>query len=79
MTAWDYVPWIILALAVVLCSGSIEGFARFEDKSQRQRTDVLVNSSYSQRTNHSIPEKEFDAPISGIASPFRVNMYNAYL
>ena len=79
MTAWDYVPWIILALAVVLCSGSIEGFARFEDKSQRQRTDKLKNSSYSQQTNHSIPQKEFDAPVSGIPTQFRVNIWDAYL
>jgi|Laugrespbdmm15dd_1035085.scaffolds.fasta_scaffold47085_2 hypothetical protein len=79
MKDWDYVPWIILVLALICCCGSVEGFARFEDKSQRQRTDVLVNSSYSQKTNHSIPEKEFDAPISGVATPFRVNMYNAYL
>jgi hypothetical protein len=79
MKAWDYVPWIILAFALVLCYGSIEGFSRFEDKSQRQRTDALVNSSYSQRTNHSIPEKEFDGPIPGVPTPFRVNMYDAYL
>jgi hypothetical protein len=79
MKDWDYVPWLILALALVICYGSSEHFGRFEDTSQRKRTDALVNSSYSQKTNHSIPEKQFDAPIHGVETPFRVNMFNSFL
>jgi hypothetical protein len=79
MKDWDYVPWILLVLALLLTYGSIEHFARFEDTSPRERTDKLKNSSYSQQTNHSIPQKEFDAPVAGVSTPFRVNMYDAHL
>jgi len=79
MKGWDFVPWIIVVLALLMTYGSIEHFARFEDTSQREKTDSLVNSSYNQTTNHSIPNKLFDAPIHGSETPFRVNMFNAYL
>jgi hypothetical protein len=79
MTGWDYIPWIFLGLALLLFRSSFEHFARFEDTSSRQRTDALINSSFKQQTNHAIPEKEFDAPIAGVPTPFRVNMYDAHL
>ena len=79
MKVWDSLPWIILLLAIVISYGCSEHFARFEDTSQRKRTDTLINSSYSQITNHSIPEKQFDAPIHGVETPFRVNIWDAYL
>jgi hypothetical protein len=75
----DYLPWIIVLIAGLVYWSSFEHFARLEDTSQRQRTDNLVHSSYSQQTNHSIPEKAFDAPVGGMPTPFRVNMYDAYL
>jgi hypothetical protein len=79
MKGWDYVPWLFLVFALVVCYGCVEHFARFEDTSQRKRTDELVNSSYAQQTNHSIPDKVFGGPIPGEPTPFRVNMYDAYL
>jgi len=79
MKGWDYVPWIVLGLGLLLCYGGVEHFSRFEDTSQRQRTDNLINSSYTQQTNHSIPQKEFDGPIPGEPTPFRVNIWDAYL
>jgi hypothetical protein len=75
----DYLPWIFIGIAGLFFFSSYEHFSRFEDTSQRQRTDKLINSSYNQTTNHSIPNKEFDAPIHGIPSPFRVNIWDAYL
>jgi hypothetical protein len=75
----EYLPWIVLAIAVLFYMGSFEHFSRFEDTSQRKRSDKLVNSSFSQTTNHSIPQKEFDAPVSGIPTQFRVNIWDAYL
>ena len=79
MKVWDFLPWIILVLAIVISYGCSEHFSRFEDTSQRKRTDALINSSYSQKTNHSIPEKQFDATIHGVETPFRVNMFNSFL
>ena len=77
--AWNYVPWILLVLALLFSYGCIEHFTTLEDTSQRQRTDALVNSSYAQRTNHSIPQTGQYAPIQGIETPFRINKWNAYL
>jgi hypothetical protein len=77
--AWNYVPWILLALAVLFCYGFVENFTSLQDTSQRERTDAVKNSSYAQRTNHSIPQTGQYGPIQGIETPFRVNKWNAYL
>jgi hypothetical protein len=79
MNGWDFAPWILLILALLFSYGCIENFARFEDTSQRKRTDALVDSSYAQQTNHAIPQTGQYGPIQGIETPFRVNMHNAHL
>jgi hypothetical protein len=77
--AWNYVPWILLGLAILFCYGCVEHFSTLQDTSQRQRTDAVKNSSYDQRTNHSIPQTGNFGPIQGMETPFRVNMHTAYL
>lgn len=77
--AWNYVPWILLAVAVLFSYGCVERFSTLQDTSQRQRTDALVNPSYTQQTNHSIPQTGNFGPIQGMETPFRVNKWQAYL
>jgi hypothetical protein len=79
MKGWDYVPWILLALAVLFSYGCVEHFTSLQDTSQRERTDAVKKSSFAQQTNHSIPQTGQYAPIQGIETPFRVNKWNAYL
>jgi len=56
-----------------------ENFGRFEDHTNRNRTDKLANSSLNQQTNHAIISKTFDAgPLPGTQSPFQINMWKAY-
>jgi hypothetical protein len=75
----DYLPWIILAVALVFFCSSYEHFSRFEDTSNRKRTDKVINSSYSQQTNHAIPQTGQFGPVQGMETPFRVNIWNASL
>ena len=79
MNSWDYAPWILLVLALLFSYGCVERFTTLQDTSQRERTDAVIDSSYKQQTNHSIPQTGQYGPIQGIETPFRVNMHNAYL
>jgi hypothetical protein len=84
MKGWDDVPLgLVLVLAVIVCYGCIcgysEHFSRFEDTTNRKRTEKLVNSYFKQETNHVRPADKFNAPIHGVETPFRVNMFHAYL
>ena len=56
-----------------------EGYVDFEDKSNQKRTSELKDSSYSQSTNHAVPNKQFEAPrIEGYETPYRVNMFTSF-
>jgi hypothetical protein len=49
-------------------------------KEQRLNTmDAVSASSYLQQTNHLESSKVDMGPISGFETPFRVNMYQAYI
>ena len=49
-------------------------------KEQRMhKMDAVSASSYEQKTNHLEASKVDMGPISGFESPFRVNMYQAYI
>lgn len=75
------VAWIILILVAIVLYFLVmrERFVDFSDKTQVQRTVATQNSSYAQRTNHMIPPAGPNVPIQGIESPFRVNMFDAYI
>jgi hypothetical protein len=56
-----------------------EGYVDFEDKSNQKRTSLTKDSSFSQTTNHAIPNKKFEAPaIQGVETPYRVNMFTSF-
>lgn len=49
-------------------------------KEQRMhKMDAVSASSYEQKTNHLEASKVDMGPIAGFESPFRVNMYQAYI
>ena len=49
-------------------------------KEQRMNAmDSISASSYDQKTNHLESSKVDMGPISGFESPFRVNLYQAYI
>lgn len=77
---------LLLAAAVLLLGFVVmkttEGFgteAEFLDKKQVLKTVLTEDSSYSQQTNHMNPAQVSMGPIAGVESPFRVNMFNAYI
>jgi hypothetical protein len=72
--------FFIVSLIVVwaVLSGR-EGYVDFQDKSNEKRTSLLKESSYSQTTNHAIPNKKFEAPrIEGVETSYRVNMFTSF-
>ena len=52
---------------------------KFQDPRGIVRTDMTMDSSYDQRTNHMPPPKVVSPPLEGIQTPFQVNAYRAYL
>jgi hypothetical protein len=66
-------------LLVWYLSNNREGFvSEFTDRSNEKRTAETSSSSYAQQTNHAIPTPALPEPISGMETPFRVNMFNSY-
>lgn len=51
----------------------------FLDQSDVKRTADRSSSSYDQKTNHAVPTPMQQDPISGMETPFRVNMYSSYM
>ena len=51
----------------------------FLDKRNVKRTIDTERSSYAQQTNHFQMSHSPPDPIAGVQTPFRVNMYNAYM
>jgi len=72
---------IIGALAVwYLVTRSRESFVpEFLEQSSVRKTASMASSSYKQDTNHFTPAPGPNVPIQGTESPFRVNMFNAYI
>ena len=75
--------FLVLALGIMLIYAVItrEGFQpEFLDQSNVKKTQDMANSSYKQDTNSVRPDGRFAAPpIQGIKSPFRVNVWDAYI
>ena len=69
----------IVLLAVVLWQSRERFQPEFLDKRQVQKTVASEDSHYSQVTNHMSPSPAQMGPISGMASPFQVNQYKAYV
>lgn len=74
--------YLLIALAVLgfVLWASRERFQpEFLDKAQVRKTVASEDSHYSQVTNHMTPAPANMGPISGMASPFQVNQYKAYI
>jgi hypothetical protein len=52
--------------------------SEFVDQSNVKRTAETSSSSYAQQTNHAIPTPPQPDPLSGMETPFRVNMFNSF-
>lgn len=74
--------WILaaLVLAALIFVNTREGFGvpEFLDRTQDNYTIANMSSSYAQKTNHLVPTRTVSAPV-GTATPFRVNMFQAYV
>lgn len=79
MTPILFLAVALLALGVVLWASRERFQPEFLDKSQVQKTVASEDSHYSQVTNHMTPAPAHMGPISGMASPFQVNQYKAYI
>ena len=51
----------------------------FQDMRGIVRTDVTMDSSYEQRTNHMPRPKVTTPPLEGIQTPFQVNSHQSYI
>jgi len=69
----------IVVLAYVLWKSRERFQPEFLDKRQVQKTVASEDSHYSQVTNHMNPAPAEMGPVSGMASPFQVNQYKAYI
>lgn len=76
-------PWlIILAILGVILMLSVkkEHFVpEFLDQGNVKQTMKTSSSSYAQETNHFKLTPPVPEPISGTQTPFRVNMFTAYM
>jgi hypothetical protein len=74
---------LIVAIAVVyfvLSKYRKESFVpEFLDQGNVKKTNLTSKSSYAQETNHFKPTPMEPEPISGVQTPFRVNMFNSYM
>lgn len=77
-------PWLFLVLAIVVLVFLLKATQeRFQpellDKSQVARTVATQFSSYAQETNHMPSPAGWSGKVEGIATPFQVNQYKAYI
>jgi len=66
-------------LALVLYASRERFRPEFLDTRQVKRTIAAEDSHYGQYTNHMSPAPANLGPVSGMASPFQVNQYKAYI
>lgn len=69
----------LVVLAFVLYSQRERFQPEFLDKRQVQKTVAAERSHYEQYTNHMSPSPANMGSVSGMASPFQVNQYKAYI
>lgn len=79
MTPTLFLLAALLVLGVVLWSTRERFQPEFLDKRQVRKTVASEDSHYSQTTNHMMPSPAQMGPISGMASPFQVNQYKAFI
>ena len=77
--------WIALGVAVIVVLATLtktwEPFSlELVDSTNVKRTDATKVSSYAQVTNHVKPPSRLGIPeVTGIETPFRVNMFNSFV
>jgi hypothetical protein len=76
--------WIFLVVAIaILAALLLKSRERFQpellDKSQVARTVATQFSSHEQLTNHMPSPAGYAGRVEGIATPFQVNQYKAYI
>jgi len=76
---WTLIIVLVVAGALVwLAVSSRSAQTVVRDKAMLQQQQESA-SSYEQTTNH-FPRPSYDlGPVAGVESPFRVNMYQAYI
>lgn len=79
MTPILFLMTALLVLGVVLWASRERFQPEFLDKAQVRKTVASEDSHYAQVTNHMPPAPAHMGPISGMASPFQVNQYKAYI
>jgi len=79
MTPTLFLLAALLVLGVVLWASRERFQPEFLDKRQVQKTVASEDSHYLQVTNHMTPAPAYMGPIPGMASPFQVNQYKAYI
>jgi hypothetical protein len=80
MKTWAFLAILVGLTAIWYFSKVREGFVpEFLDQSNVKRTAERSGSSYSQETNHFKPTHPIAEAISGIETPFRVNMYTSFM
>ena len=77
-------PWLFLVLAIVVLGFLLKATQeRFQpellDKSQVARTVATQFSSHAQVTNHMPSGARWSGTVEGIATPFQVNQYKAFV
>jgi hypothetical protein len=77
-------PWVFLTIAILVLGALLmQSRERFQpemlDKSQVARTVATQFSSHEQLTNHMPSPAGYAGRVEGIATPFQVNQYKAYL
>ena len=75
--------WFTIAVLTIGLVMKTAGFMeRFDqpvyDRSQDARTEQRMDSSFEQVTNHMTPTYDLGT-VSGMATPFRVNQYTAFV
>ena len=82
----NFQSWIVFAvitgllIAWYMITRSKETFVpQFLDSGNVKRTTETNTSSYAQQTNHFPIDKTLPEGMDGKQTPFRVNMYNAYM
>jgi hypothetical protein len=78
---WTYVALIaVVALVGYVLMQSKESFVpEFLEQGNVKSTSETRQSSYAQKTNHFVMTPSKPEPISGVETPFRVNMYNSFM
>jgi hypothetical protein len=75
-----YALAIVAIIVVMVLSMRREHFAaEFVDHSKERKNDLTRISSYAQETNHFKPVSSLQEPVSGLETPFRVNLYNSFM